>query len=236
MSWERCFNEPILLPNGSKLATLQDARDFITAFPQSEHNSKEWLEAMHFLTEAADHKGALTFARIGVFRALKSDRKTSPNDQLELIDWTLREVQRLNSNSTDPSSRDRQASLTLPIIVRTIAEIVSSSPVPRQLKNTNSKRQRQPAPLGKRRDSRSLIASATLQSAITEAVQTSEPDCEGFLGVILQQTKPKSRLETNWAVRGLRFGRADRAKVDKTLAPIVERMQRDFFLSDDQDD
>ncbi len=236
MSWERCFNEPIFLPNGNKLATLQDARDFITAFPKSEHNTKEWLEAMHFLTEAADHMGALTFARIGVLRALNSDRKTTPSDQLELIDWTLREVQRLNSDFTDPSSRDRQASLTLPIIMQTIAEIVSSPPVPKQLKSPNSKRQHHPAPVGKRRDSRSLIASATLQSAITEAVQTSEPDCKGFVGVIVQQTKPKSRLETNWTVRGLRFGRADRAKVDKTLATIVERMQREFLLSDDQDD
>jgi hypothetical protein len=234
VSWERCFNEPILLPNGGKLATLQDARAFITAFPKSEHNTKEWIDAMHFLTEAADRKGALTFARIGVLRALKSDRKTSPNDQLELVDRTLREVQRLNSDSTD--SRDRQASPALPIIMRTIAEIVSSPSVPTQLKNSNSKRQRLPAPLGKRRDRRSLIASATLQSAITEAVQTSEPDCKGFVGVIVQQTKPKSHLETNWAVRGLKFGRADRAKVDKTLATIVERMQREFFLSDDQDD
>jgi hypothetical protein len=120
--------------------------------------------------------------------------------------------------------------------MRTVAEIVSSPSVPKQFKCLNSKRQQQPAALGKRRDSRSLIASATLQAAITEAVQTSEPDCKGFVGVIVQQTKPKSSLEANWVVRGLRFGRADRAKVDKTLATIIERMQREFLLSDDEDD
>jgi hypothetical protein len=239
VSWDLCFSEPIELPNGNTLATLQDARHFIAAFPKSEHNTKEWLEAMHFLTEAADHNGALTFARIGVLRTLNRPfhRETSSNDQLELIDWTMREVQRLNPDSVDPSLGHREASQTLPVIMETIAEIFSSPSVPKKRRGPSSKQQeRQPAPLGQQRDNRSLIASATLQSAITEAVKTSEPDCKGFVGVIVQQTKPKSRFDTNWAVRGVRFGRADRATVDKTVATIVERMQREFRLSDDQDD
>jgi hypothetical protein len=70
VSWDRRFGEPIVLPDGSKLATLRDACDRITDLPKSERNSKEWQEAMHFLIEAADHGGAVTFAHIGVLRAL----------------------------------------------------------------------------------------------------------------------------------------------------------------------
>jgi hypothetical protein len=34
----------------------------------------------------------------------------------------------------------------------------------------------------------------------------------------------------------VRFGKADRDKSGKVLATVVERMQREFSLTDDQDD
>ena len=46
----------------------------------------------------------------------------------------------------------------------------------------------------------------------------------------------KSRTDPNWAVRGVRFGKADRDKSGKVLATVVEQMQREFSLTDDQDD
>jgi hypothetical protein len=81
-------------------------------------------------------------------------------------------------------------------------------------------------------DDRVLLSSASLESAITEAVKA-ESDCEAFVGVFVKQEEPKSRVEANWSIRGVKFGRADRDKSSKVLASIVERMQRAFRLSED---
>jgi hypothetical protein len=90
-----------------------------------------------------------------------------------------------------------------------------------------------PARLTTRNGSRSLIASANLESAITEAIRKRAPGCESFVGVIVQPTRPKSRFDANWVVRGVKFGRADREKVNEAIATIVESMQREFSLADD---
>lgn len=73
-----------------------------------------------------------------------------------------------------------------------------------------------------------------LEKAITDAVRNFDPGCAKFIGVIIQRETPKSRLDSNWTVRGVKFGAADRAKSLKAIEMIVERMQRDFRLSDDQ--
>jgi hypothetical protein len=65
-------------------------------------------------------------------------------------------------------------------------------------------------------------------------VKSSDPQCTGFVGVIIQRETPKSRFDANWAVRGVKFGAADRTKSLKATEMIVERMQRNFLLSDDQ--
>ena len=79
-------------------------------------------------------------------------------------------------------------------------------------------------------DDRTLIASETLQSAITKAVQKAEP---GFVDAIVQRITPMSRFDTNWALKGVKFGRADREKANQAVTSVVERMQREFRLSDD---
>jgi hypothetical protein len=185
MSWDRRFNEPIALPDGSKLTTLRDAGVHILKLPKSEHDSKELQEAADFLIEAAEHDGAVMFAHIGVLRVLSRPvDEPSPKDPVKLIECTMREVQQLKKHHVDPSSR-------------------------------------------------SLIASETLQSAITDAVKKAEPACEAFVGVIVEPTTPQSRFDANWALRGVKFGRADREKANKAVTTIVERMQREFCLSDD---
>ena len=65
-------------------------------------------------------------------------------------------------------------------------------------------------------------------------MKSSDPQCTGFVGVIIQRETPKSRFDANWAVRGVKFGAADRTKSLKAIEMIVERMQRNFLLSDDQ--
>ena len=78
---------------------------------------------------------------------------------------------------------------------------------------------------------RSSVTVDDLQSAITEAVKKADPDCEAFIGVIVQRVTPKAQLDANWAIKGVRFGKADREKSRKALTTIVERMQREFVLA-----
>jgi hypothetical protein len=70
-----------------------------------------------------------------------------------------------------------------------------------------------------------------LELMIGEAVKAA-PDCDAFVGVIIRRTTPKSRLDANWEVRGIRFGGMDRQIARKALTPIVERMQREFRLTE----
>lgn len=72
-----------------------------------------------------------------------------------------------------------------------------------------------------------------MQSAITEAVKRSEAGCKSFVGVVIRRETPKSRLDPNWAIKGIRFGRADRDKSALAITKIVERMQREFRLAED---
>jgi hypothetical protein len=40
-SWRRPFDDPIILPNGRELVTLEDAGTYITKLPKAEHEAPE---------------------------------------------------------------------------------------------------------------------------------------------------------------------------------------------------
>jgi hypothetical protein len=85
----------------------------------------------------------------------------------------------------------------------------------------------------RRKELRVSITIPELELAILEAVKKAAPSCEEFVGVIIRHETPKSRLDPNWAIRGVKFGNADRKMANEALATVVERMQREFLLSDD---
>jgi hypothetical protein len=68
--WKRSFEDPIPLPRGRQLVTLQDAGDYITKLPKAEHDAAEWQAAMEALLLVVTLGGPTMFARIGVMRAL----------------------------------------------------------------------------------------------------------------------------------------------------------------------
>jgi len=68
--WKRQFNDPIPLPRGRRLVTLEDAGRYITKLPKAEHEAAEWQAAMESLILVASSGGPTMFARIGVMRAL----------------------------------------------------------------------------------------------------------------------------------------------------------------------
>ena len=80
-------------------------------------------------------------------------------------------------------------------------------------------------------DTRKPISREEMQAAITGAVKKADPDCEAFVGVIVERKKRSSLVEANWAIRGIKFGRADRNKAGDAVNRSVERMQREFNLS-----
>jgi hypothetical protein len=74
MPWSTRFDEPIPLPRGRQLVTLQDAGTYITRLPKAEHEAAEWQAAMEALILVATLGGPTMFARIGVMRALNADK------------------------------------------------------------------------------------------------------------------------------------------------------------------
>ena len=70
MPWSTKFSEPIVLSNGDKLTTLQEAGAYITHLPKAAHDDAPWQNAMHVLIQAADHDGPIEFARLAMLQAL----------------------------------------------------------------------------------------------------------------------------------------------------------------------
>jgi hypothetical protein len=83
------------------------------------------------------------------------------------------------------------------------------------------------------KDHRISMTAPELELAIAEAVRNASPGCEDFVSVIVARRTPKSRLDPDWVVRGVRYGNADRRTVDEALSTVVERMQREIRLSID---
>jgi hypothetical protein len=59
VSWYREFDDPIPLPRGRQLVTMEGAGNYITKLPKAEHAAPEWQDAMETLmlvaTRPADH-------------------------------------------------------------------------------------------------------------------------------------------------------------------------------------
>jgi hypothetical protein len=70
--WSRHFDDPIALPDGTKLATLKQAVAYLAkTVPKAEQNRPEVLAAADILTKAAEREIAWMFlARMAVLRAL----------------------------------------------------------------------------------------------------------------------------------------------------------------------
>ena len=59
-----------MLPGGRELMTVRDAADYMMKLPKAEQNLDAWQTAVEALIMAAEDRGPLMHARIGVLRAL----------------------------------------------------------------------------------------------------------------------------------------------------------------------
>ena len=78
MPWSTPFDEPVPLPGGRKLATLQQAADHVMGLPEDVQHLPHWQTAVENLINAAETGGGwLMFARIAMMRALNADKSDS---------------------------------------------------------------------------------------------------------------------------------------------------------------
>jgi hypothetical protein len=76
MPWSTPFDDPIPLPGGGRLTTLQHAADYIMKLPKDVQQQERWQIAVENLINAAETgEGWLMFARIGMMRALNGEDK-----------------------------------------------------------------------------------------------------------------------------------------------------------------
>jgi hypothetical protein len=71
MPWSSSFDDPIPLPLGLQLVTLQDAGTYITKLPKAEHEAPEWQAAMEALILVATLGGPTMMARIGIHASVE---------------------------------------------------------------------------------------------------------------------------------------------------------------------
>ena len=83
MSWDRPFAQPVPLPKGPPAQTLREAADYIRTLSQPERERQEWRLAIQMLIDAAEDRGPMLFARMGIVRALEGpvDEEVEPTRQ-----------------------------------------------------------------------------------------------------------------------------------------------------------
>jgi hypothetical protein len=68
--WSKRFEDPVTLPNGRQLVTLLDAGNYVAGLRRKEAQHDHWQAAIEALLLAAQDRGPLLHARVGVLRAL----------------------------------------------------------------------------------------------------------------------------------------------------------------------
>ena len=95
MSWSLRFAEPIVLPDGAKLATLRQAiAHLVKTIPAAERISPSFLTAAECLTNAGEHGGPVEFARIATLQALNRHAVRVFNPDRKETKWGRRKLAR----------------------------------------------------------------------------------------------------------------------------------------------
>jgi hypothetical protein len=92
--WSTPFDDPIPLPGGRQLVTLQDAANYIMKLPKAEQNLPEWQTAIACLMGAAEGRDFLMHARVGMLRALNRHVERVFNPDRKDHHWGRRKLAR----------------------------------------------------------------------------------------------------------------------------------------------
>jgi hypothetical protein len=98
MSWDRPFAQPVPLPKGPPAQTLRHAADYIRSLPAPKRESQEWRLAIQMLIDAAEDRGPMLFAWMGIVRALEANIE-------EALDTERRSLRRGKPKASKPTGR-----------------------------------------------------------------------------------------------------------------------------------
>jgi hypothetical protein len=71
VTWERPFDQPVPLPNSPPARTLRDAANYIKTLPEPDRDTPECRLAIQMLIDAAEDRGPMLFAKMGLERAFR---------------------------------------------------------------------------------------------------------------------------------------------------------------------
>jgi CspA family cold shock protein len=76
------------------------------------------------------------------------------------------------------------------------------------------------------------ITRAALELALTEAVRKSSPECSALVEVIVERVVPRSPGDANWAVKGIKYGKAERDRCRASVSKCAKEAQSEYEISD----
>jgi hypothetical protein len=92
--WKRRFDELIPLPRGRQFVTLQDGAQFILKLSKAEHSKPHWQAAAEAVIMAAEDRGPLMNADIGMKRALNAGKPVEFDPKQKSPHWQKRKLAR----------------------------------------------------------------------------------------------------------------------------------------------
>jgi len=117
LSWDRTFDDPIILPDGRELVTLRDAGRYITGLPKAKQRKPQWVLATKLLLSAAEsgghrHDGGHRDASSHRSRSTEAAAGAASEAREKIQDGTVRSLFEVRSNRfAVPSLRHRSQSL-----------------------------------------------------------------------------------------------------------------------------
>src|SRR6266568_7149495 len=93
-NWSRPFDDPIPLPRGRQLVTLEDAAELIQKLPTGEQDLEEWQAAVEALLLVVELNGPTMMARIGMLRALNRHVQREFKSSRKDMHWAKRKLKR----------------------------------------------------------------------------------------------------------------------------------------------
>jgi hypothetical protein len=92
--WQRRFDDPISLPRGRQLVTLEDAARYVQKLPKADQHLAEWQAATEARILVAERDGPTMMARIGFMRALNRNVVREFNQDRKDTHWGKRKLKR----------------------------------------------------------------------------------------------------------------------------------------------
>jgi cold shock CspA family protein len=141
----------------------------------------------------------------------------------------LRKGQKLSFEIFDNNGEVAAKNLSVNGPIKNVSEVKLVSLQNEVAQNARFKMSSEAAQLSGHRTS---ITRAALELVITEAVRESDLECKSLIGVIVERVARISPGGANWAIKGVKYGEAERDRCSAVISNCVAELQREFEVSD----